>query len=162
MNKPRTPQFGAILFRASQLIGQQGQDAFDLQGIDFDARKISIVLSIHKSGPMTSSQISSELGHSRQLVESRLKQLVNEQVLVGSQAKFDSRKKVYDFAPGSSQLIQSIVNSMLNFEQVYHQLWKELNCDLEALLMQFEKALNKKPLSIRYEEIINDKLRGVV
>jgi len=152
MDIPRTPQFGAILYRATQLIVQQGQDAFDHLGIEFDARKISIVLCIHKLGPLTSSQISSELGHSRQLVESRLKQLVNENFLTGVQADYDSRKKVYGFSADSAYLVESIVRSMMNFEAVYSKLWSEIGCDLEDTMLRFEEALANKPLSRRYDE----------
>ncbi len=70
---PREPQFGAILFRASQLVGDQGVEAFDVLGIALDARWLSIVLALNARGPMTSTQLAEHIGHSRQVIESRVK-----------------------------------------------------------------------------------------
>ena len=72
----RSPQFGAILLRASELIATQGQEVFEALNISLPANRISLVLAIHTQGPLSSTELASHIGLSRQLIESRLKQSV--------------------------------------------------------------------------------------
>ena len=65
----REPQFGAILFRASQLVGDQGVQAFEALGIDLDARWLSIVLALNARGAMTSTQLASHIGEIEQKID---------------------------------------------------------------------------------------------
>jgi len=149
MTFPRTPQFGAILFRCGELIGRQGQAVHDDLGISVDARKISIILSLSKFGPMSSSELADVIGISRQLIEQRVKSSVADGFLISHQSPKDSRKRVYDFSePGRLQADQ-IINMMVDFEKVYADLWKEIGVELEANLLAFESALEEKSLTQR-------------
>lgn len=151
----KVPQFGAILLGATQLVASQGQDAFDSLGIDFDAKKISIVLSIHKHGPCSSSDLAAITGLSRQLLESRLKPLVDTGFLQSTPLPSDTRKRVYTFSDKALPVVEAIVEAMLGFEAVYAQLWQELGFDLEQQLTRFVQALGEKSLTRRYVEVTN-------
>jgi len=149
MKLPRTPQFGAILFRCGELIQRQGQAVHEDLGIDLEARNISIVLTLSKHGPQTSTEISGAIGISRQLIEQRLKSLVSDDFLVSYQSPKDSRKRVYDFTEKGKNEATRIISMMVDFEKVYADLWNEIGVELEAGLQAFERALAKKPLTER-------------
>lgn len=149
MTRPRTPQFGAILFRASELIGAQGCNVFRRLGIGLDARKISIVLAIDKFGPLSSSELATRIGISRQLIEARLKSSVDDGFFVSAPHPDDSRKRIYDFAAEARPEADRILRVMLHFETVYDRLWTEMGVDLEAALLSMERALKKKDLTDR-------------
>ncbi|MBL4619830.1 MAG: hypothetical protein JKX88_07015, partial [Marinicaulis sp.] len=66
--------FGMRLRRASDLIKEQGREAFWRTGIIVDAKLTSVVISLYEKDGQTSSELATT-GLSRQLIEVRLKQL---------------------------------------------------------------------------------------
>lgn len=149
MTELRSPQFGAILYRASELISIQGAEVFDLLGISLHANKISIVLAINAKGALSSTEISQHIGISRQLIESRLKSSVNDGFFTQLQDPTDSRKKIYDISEDSRVEAARIVSIMKDFEQVYSILWDEIGVDLETGLKSMERALSRASLEHR-------------
>lgn len=149
---PRTPQFGAILLRAAEMIGSQGVETLDRMGIDFDARNTSILLTLHAHGAQSSTELSRRIGHSRQLIESRLKPLLADGFLVERQDPRDARRRIYDFSEEAHEQVAQVVAIMIDFESVYDALWQEIGGDLENLLLAMERALRKKPLIDRLVE----------
>ena len=138
----RSPQFGAILLRASELIATQGQEVFEALNISLPANRISLVLAIHTQGPLSSTELASHIGLSRQLIESRLKQSVADGFFVSVPDERDSRKRVYDIAPKAKAEAAQIVTIMQEFEDV----------NLEASLKSMEQALKKQSLLTRLNE----------
>ncbi|MEP4053205.1 MAG: MarR family winged helix-turn-helix transcriptional regulator [Litorimonas sp.] len=149
MSKLRSPQFGAILYRSSELISVQGAKVFDLLGISLHANKISIVLAINAKGPLSSTGISHHTGISRQLIESRLKSSVKDGFFTQMQDPQDSRKKIYDISENSKAEADRIISIMSDFEQVYAALWEEIGVDLEDGIKRMEKALSRISLEHR-------------
>ena len=149
MSELRTPQFGAILFRATELIGLQGGEVFDSLGFRIPASQISIALTLSKFGPCSSTQLSNRIGISRQLIESRLKKSVKQGLFVAIQDKQDSRKKLYDFSDATRDEAIRITEIMSDFQSVYGSLWQEIGVDIEQALLLMEKALNKSSLEER-------------
>jgi len=149
MTELRSPQFGAILYRSSELISIQGAKVFDLLGISLHANKISIVLALNSKGAMSSTQISQHIGISRQLIESRLKSSVKDGFFTQFQDPNDSRKKIYDISEGSRNEAARIISIMKDFEQVYSTLWNEIGIDLEVGLKLMERALSRTSLEHR-------------
>jgi len=152
VQRPRSPQFGAILFRASELIGRQGAEVFDRLGIELDARKISIVLALEAYGPLSSSELSERIGHSRQVIEARLKPSVADGFFVSYTDPEDSRRRVYDFSDRARPIVERILSVMVDFEQVYDALWTELGVNLEAALVAMEAALQARDLTDRLSD----------
>jgi len=153
MKNLRSPQFGAILFRASEVIAKQGGDVFNTLGFAIPASRISIVLAINKNGPCSSTSLSEHIGISRQLIESRLKAGVKDGTFITMVDKKDTRKRIYDFAENIKEEVQRIIEIMINFETVYEELWKEMGVDLESSLLLMEKALKKYSLE---ERLLNE------
>jgi DNA-binding MarR family transcriptional regulator len=149
MTRPRSPQFGAILFRSGELIAEQGAHVFDRLGVGLHASRISIVLAIHKYGALSSSQLARHIGISRQLIEARLKASVADGFFVSAPDPNDSRKRIYDFAESSREEVARIVAIMIDFEAVYDSLWEEIDVDLETALLAMEKALKMRDLTQR-------------
>ena len=149
MTQIRSPQFGAILFRASELISVQGAEVFDRLGISLHANKISIVLALHTQGALSSTELSQHIGLSRQLIESRLKTSVSDGFFISKPDPKDSRKRIYDISDASRAEAERIVSIMKDFEQVYATLWEEIGVELEDGLKLMERALARKPLTAR-------------
>lgn len=149
MSLPRSPQFGAILFRASELIAHQGDRVFDDLGVGVGAGKISIILAINQHGPLTSTELSRRIGHSRQVIESRLKSSVADGFFVSAIDPKDSRRRIYDFSEGARPIVARVLSIMLDFEKVYDALWHEIGLDLEAGLRALERGLSRTSLTER-------------
>lgn len=152
MSRPRSPQFGAVLFRATELIAEQGARAFDRLGIELPAGKISLVLAIARHGPMSSSQLADHIGHSRQLIESKLKPSVAAGYFISRPDPDDSRRRIYDFSDSARPDVDRILEVMTDFEAVYEDLWAEIGVDLEIALGAMERALGRATLSERLME----------
>ncbi len=149
MSDIRSPQFGAILFRASELISVQGAEVFDELGFSLHANKISIVLALHTNGAMSSTELSKHIGISRQVLESRLKGSVKDGFFTSLADPNDSRKRIYDISADARPEADRIVAIMKDFEQVYDAMWQEIGVDLEQSLKKMERALKRKPLLSR-------------
>jgi DNA-binding MarR family transcriptional regulator len=149
MTELRSPQFGAILFRASELISVQGAEVFDRLGISLHANKISIVLALHAKGALSSTELSQHIGISRQVIESRLKPSVKDGFFISVPEPKDSRKRIYNISEGSRSEADRIVSIMKDFEQVYSTLWEEIGVELENALKLMERALARKALTYR-------------
>lgn len=145
----RSPQFGAILFRASELISSQGSDVFQRLGISLPASRISIVLALHAKGALSSTELSDHIGLSRQLIESRLKPSIKEGFFISLIDSKDSRRRIYDIAESARDEADQIVAIMMDFEKVYATLWQEVGIDLEEALKLMETALNMQSLTDR-------------
>ena len=131
----RSPQFGAILLRASELIATQGQEVFEALNISLPANRISLVLAIHTQGPLSSTELASHIGLSRQLIESRLKQSVADGFFVSVPDERDSRKRVYDIAPKAKAEAAQIVTIMQEFEDVYDAIWEEIEVQFYGIIV---------------------------
>jgi DNA-binding MarR family transcriptional regulator len=149
MSLPRSPQFGAVLFRASELIAHQGDHVFNDLGVGVGAGKISIILAINQHGPLTSTELSRRIGHSRQVIESRLKSSVADGFFVSAIDPKDSRRRIYDFSDEARPTVACILSIMLDFEKVYDALWQEIGVDLEAGLKAMERGLSRTSLTER-------------
>lgn len=149
MTSIRSPQFGAILFRASELISTQGAQVFEELGFSLHANKISIVLALHTRGAMSSTELSKHIGISRQVLESRLKGSVKDGFFTSLPDPNDSRKRIYDISESARPEVERIVAIMKDFEHVYDVMWEEIQVDLEQSLKLMERALKRKPLLAR-------------
>lgn len=152
----RVPQFGAIIFRAAELIGRQGSEALDTLGIDFDARHTSILLVLHKYGAQTSSDLAAKTGLSRQVIEARLKSARGRKVFISQADPQDTRRRLYDIVETARAVAEQIHDIMLDFETVYDRLWREMGVDLETALLAMEKRLDETPLIDRFLEVKPD------
>ena len=148
----RSPQFGAILFRCAELIGDQGSAAVREVGIDFNGRHTSIVLALNRLGPSSSGEIADHIGLSRQLIESRLKAMLATKQLRSFACETDGRKKLYDFNENWRETAARICHHMGDFEAVYTDLWNEIGVDIEQAVLVLERILKTKSLSARLQE----------
>lgn len=149
MSELRSPQFGAILFRASELISAQGAQVFEELGFSLHANKISIVLALYTKGAMSSTELSKHIGISRQVLENRLKGSVKDGFFTSLPDPSDSRRRIYDISPQAQPEAERIVAIMKDFEQVYDAMWQEIEVNIELGLKKMERALKRKPLISR-------------
>lgn len=140
--------FGMRIRRAADLIKEQGREAFWRTGIALDAKLTSVVISLYEKDGQTSSDLAAT-GLSRQLVEKRLKQLEKEGYVVSMRSNEDARKRTYSISPSRREEITRVVETMVDFEKVYEELWNEIDVDLGAAVLKLEQALLAKPLLAR-------------
>ena len=141
--------FGLRIRRASDLIGEQGREAFWRIGIDLDAKLISLVFALHEGGSMSSSELAGVTGLSRQLVESRLKTLENGGYVSSRISDVDARRREFSLTRRKAKEIEQAVATMVDFEKVYEELWAEIGVDVGASLLELEKAIRARPLLAR-------------
>ena len=140
--------FGMRIRRAAEIIGEQGREAFWRTGIDLDAKLTSVVISLYEKDSQTSSELAAT-GLSRQLVERRLKQLEKDGYVTSQRSGADARKRTYSLTQSRREEIDRVVATMLDFEKVYEELWKEIGVDLGDAIIKLEQALHTKPLLAR-------------
>ena len=140
--------FGMRIRRAADVIGEQGREAFWRTGINLDAKLTSVVISLYEKDGQTSSELA-VTGLSRQLVEARLKQLQKDGYVVSQRSSADARKRTYSLTHSRREEIDRVVATMLDFEKVYEELWKEIGVDLADAISKLEQALHAKPLLAR-------------
>ncbi len=141
--------FGLQIRRASDLIGEQGREAFWRSGIELDAKLISLVVTLHESSAQSSSDLATKTGLSRQLVESRLRALETEGYVTSAVSKDDARKRVFSLSRRKRAEVEEAVSMMRDFETVYDALWREIGVDLGDALPKLERALHARPLLAR-------------
>ncbi|WP_375201241.1 winged helix-turn-helix transcriptional regulator [Hyphococcus sp.] len=141
--------FGLQLRRVSDLVGEQGRDAFWRTGIALDAKLISIVIALHEESGQSSSDLAAFTGLSRQLVESRLKTLEAENYVTSAISREDARKRVFSLSWRKRAEIADAAAMMRDFEKVYQALWREIDADMSEAVLKLERALHAKPLLAR-------------
>lgn len=140
--------FGMRIRRAADLIKEQGREAFWRTGIDLDAKLTSVVIALYENDGQTSSELAAT-GLSRQLIESRLKQLEKDGYVTSRRSDRDARKRAYSLSPNRRQEVTRVVEQMADFEKVYEELWREIGVDLGETVLRLEQALHAKPLLAR-------------
>lgn len=150
MHDPLKNLFGLKVRRLSDTIGQQGRDTYDALGIVIDAKLNSLILALKGHKGATSTELSSQTGLSRQLVEARLLKMM-QHGLVDSEADCrDARRRVYRLTENASELAQEVSAVMKNFESVYDTMWAEIQVDLDEAIEKAEQALKERSLIHRY------------
>ncbi|MBL4619234.1 MAG: MarR family transcriptional regulator [Alphaproteobacteria bacterium] len=140
--------FGMRIRRVADVIKEQGREAFWRTGINLDAKLTSVVISLYEKDGQTSSELATT-GLSRQLIEARLKQLEKDGYVTSRRSVDDARKRAYSLAPDRRAEISRAVETMIDFEKVYEELWREIGVDLGEAVLKLERALHAKPLLSR-------------
>lgn len=150
MTPPLTKNiFGLQMRRTTDLIGEQGREAFYLTGIELDAKLVSIVIALHENPGQSSTELAAYTGLSRQLVEFRLKALEKSDYVVSAVDLGDARKRQFSIANERRTEVESAVETMRHFEKVYDNLWREIGIDMSEAMLKLESALRAKPLLSR-------------
>lgn len=141
--------FGLRIKRAAELIGDQGRDAFWRTGIALDAKLISIVTALYEEDAQSSTDLTKVTGFSRQLVESRLRTLEESGYVTSAISKDDARKRTFSLDKKRLKEVERAVAQIIDFEEVYEELWREIGIDLGDAILKLERALTTKPLLAR-------------
>jgi DNA-binding MarR family transcriptional regulator len=149
MNSLTKRIFGLRIRRATDLIGEQGREAFWRTGLALDAKLISIVVALYENGALSSSDIARKTGLLRQLVEARLRTLQKDGYVQSSINADDRRKRMFELTAENAPEVEKAVCMMRDFEQVYEALWAEIGVDMSTAIAKLEQALLAKPLLAR-------------
>ncbi len=152
-----TPTFSSIFSlttkRVTDLVLEESRSVFRRTGVRLDAKMTSIITSIAQAGPLSSTQLASKTGLSRQLVESRLRRLVADGYLAPRQDPADLRKRVYEITEENTEDVARVLGTTADFEAVYESIWSEIGTDLQQGLRDLETCLLAKPLLTRLAEL---------
>lgn len=149
MEFPQKQVFGALLFRCAEQVANQGRDAYSALGVALDARMNSVVLTLMAHGELSSSELAELIGHSRQMIEAKLKTLVRQAYLVSRPDPQDTRRRLYRLSDDKADEFADVADIMRAYDDVYQALWTEIGVDLEAALEAFDDALRFKSLTTR-------------
>ncbi len=141
--------FGLKAKRLADLIGQQGRDAYDALGIKVDAKLNSMVLGLMELEAATSTELAKRTGLSRQLVESRIRQLENAGQVTSDVDPEDARRRLYRLSKHHAQSFAAVMEVMTDFEDVYEALWEEIGVDVSDAISRMERALERSSLTER-------------
>lgn len=141
--------FGMQLRRLSDLVGEQGREAFWRTGLALDAKLNSITTALFEYGALSSTEIAKITGLSRQLVESRLKKLEQADYVVSHISPEDPRKRLFEVSTSREAEIECAVATIVDFEKVYDALWDEIGVDLSDAVDKLERALRSRDLTDR-------------
>ena len=101
---------------------------------------------------MTSTAQSERTGLSRQLVELRLRRLVDDEYLDERKDPSDLRRRIYSISKKKAPDVARAIQRLAEFEDIYRAIWKELGIDLQQGLCDLETALIARPLATRLTE----------
>ena len=144
--------FSLTTKRVADLVLEQSRQAFWQSGIELDAKMSSIVTLAYQEGKITSTALSEQTGLSRQLVELRLRRLVDDGYLDEKKDSTDLRRRIYSISRKKSHDVARAMEKLAEFEVIYRAIWKELGIDLQKGLRDLESTLIAQPLATRLTE----------
>lgn len=142
--------FGLKARRLADTIGQQGRDAYAALDVRVDAKLNSLIIALGEITRSTSTELASQTGLSRQLVETRLAKMEREGLVSSATDDADARRRLYFLTDEAHILAQRVHAVMTNFESVYQLIWDEIGVDLADAISKAEAALNSRSLTDRY------------
>lgn len=141
--------FGLKAKRLAETIGQQGRDAYDALGIKVNAKMNSMVLALMELDAATSTELAKRTGLSRQLVESRIRQLEGAGHVTSDVDPNDARRRLYRLSAAHAPTFKAVHDVMTDFEDVYEELWEEIGVDVSDAISRMEQALARSTLTER-------------
>ncbi len=141
--------FGLKAKRLADVTGQQGRDAYDALGIKVDAKLNSMILGLMELEAATSTELARRTGLSRQLVESRIRQLENAGQVTSEVDPADARRRLYRLSKSYALSFAAVMDVMTDFEDVYDALWEEIGVDVSDAISRLERALERSSLTER-------------
>jgi DNA-binding MarR family transcriptional regulator len=144
------PRHGAFLAdqlrRLADLIVQQGDDLLLDAGLSLPSRAVSSVLLIEERGQISAADIAKELKQPHQLVTQRIEMLIMLGLVDRIGDPSDGRRKILELTGRGKKELRLLETCLREAEQVFLDLYQEIECDLSAVTLGALKVLSSKPI----------------
>jgi DNA-binding MarR family transcriptional regulator len=133
---------------ATQIVAQ-GEVMLQSAGIDFPARACSTVLLLGERGEMSAADLAKSLGQPHQLVTQRIELLIELGIVARVEDPYDARRKVLRLTRKGRSQFDRLDRVLDETQAAFHELFREIGCDLSAKAEQAMAALNRSALPAR-------------
>lgn len=144
------PRHGAFLanqlHRLADLITQQGDDLLMGAGLSLPSRAVSSVLLIGERGQMSAADIAKKLDQPHQLVTQRVEILIELGLVGRIDDPSDGRRKILELTRKGKKELRLVETCLRDAEQVFLDLYQEIECDLSAVTLNALKVLSSKSI----------------
>ena len=144
------PRHGAFLAdqlrRLADLIVQQGDELLSGAGLSLPSRAVSSVLLIEERGQISAADIAKELKQPHQLVTQRIEMLIKLGLVDRIGDPSDGRRKILELTRRGKKELRLLEACLRDAEQVFLDLYQEIECDLSAVTLGALKVLSSKPI----------------
>lgn len=144
------PRHGAFLAdqlrRLADLIAQQGDDLLLGAGLSLPSRAVSSVLLIGERGQISAADIAKELKQPHQLVTQRIEMLIKLGLVGRIGDPSDGRRKILELTRRGKKELLLLETCLRDAEQVFLDLYQEIECDLSTVTLSALNVLSSKPI----------------
>lgn len=139
--------------RLDTLICEQCKVLFEDAGIKAPVTSMSIFVFLMKYGEGSISDICKIGGQSHQLTASRIKALIQLDMVELKKDETDKRKQLVAFTQKGLNEVDAIAEALKSVSLVFEDLNRELGVDLLLKLEEAERSLTRFPLNERIQEL---------
>lgn len=135
-----------LLGRLVDTIVAQGEDLLQDAGLDFPSRAASSILLIGERGNITAADIASALDQPHQLVTQRIELLIDLKIVKRINDPKDGRRKILVLTDKGTKQFMRLQARLANADRAFEILFKEIECDLPAVVARAMDALGKRSI----------------
>jgi DNA-binding MarR family transcriptional regulator len=143
--------FANRLDRLADLIVAQGEELLRDAGLDMPSRTVSLILLIGDKRQISAAEIASLLEQPHQLVTQRAEILIDLKLVERRDDPADGRRKMLVLTKGGQEQYHALQIRLAEAANAFSALFKEIDCDLSALVTRATRALDEKPLLKRVQ-----------
>lgn len=143
---------GARTQALSDLIVEQGCAMLESKGLQTNARAVSIVLTLHKYGPLPLTKLASHLNQPHQLTAQRLSYIEQAKLVQRKPDPKDARRSVLHLTARGRKEAELLLFVLEEASQAFITMFDEIGCDLLTSVNNAIDALQSKPLLVRMSE----------
>ncbi len=139
--------------RFAELVVAQGEDILTDVGIEFPSRAVSSILLVGEHDKLTVADIAKMLNQPHQLVTQRIDLLLRLEVVERVSDTADKRRKIIQLTSKGHIQYQALKKRLIEAEEAFLELFKEIDCDLSALAVKAINLLQERPLLSRIQSL---------
>lgn len=147
------PLSGAFLAnkldRLADLIADQGEALLGDAGLEMPSRTVSLLLLVGDHRKLSAADAAALLGHPHQLVTQRTELLIGLGLIERKDDPADDRRKVLMLSAKGKGQYARLRTRLSEAADAFGALFDEIGCDLAAMAVKAQAALERKPLRER-------------
>ena len=137
------------LDRLADLIAEQGEQLLRDAGLEMPSRTVSLFLLLGEHGPLSAADIARMLDQPHQLVTQRADILLNLALIERRSDAADGRRKILTLSAAGDDQFARLRIRLGEAADAFAQLYREIECDLAAMVTKAATALRQTPLPQR-------------
>lgn len=137
------------LERLAALIVAQGDALLEDAGVSIPPRTVSIVLLLGERGRLSVADIAKMTERPHQLMTQRVELLIELGIVRRADDPEDGRRKIVVLTAKGSEQHRRLNACLVRAKAAFAALFREIECDLPAVILRAMDALKRSPLSAR-------------